>query len=77
MKQYVKKRAGEKQYANPSDYVRSLIRDDQVKRDEERLEQMLIEGLKSGDSIPMTKQAWKELRADVHKEIQKSRKEYA
>ena len=36
MKEYVKERVEEKHYSNPSDYVRTLIRDDQKRRDPKR-----------------------------------------
>jgi antitoxin ParD1/3/4 len=65
LKKYVKERVGEKHYSNPSDYVRTLIREDQARRDEERLEQMLLEGLASGAGTTMTKKAWQELRTSV------------
>lgn len=65
LKTYVKKRISEKQYSNASDYVRSLIRDDQIRRDEDRLERMLIEGLGSGAATPMTKTKWGEIRREM------------
>ncbi len=65
LKTYVKKRVGEKQYSNPSDYVRTLIREDQVRRDEELLERMLLEGLASGKGEPMTDEDWKAMRRSV------------
>lgn len=67
LKRYVKKRISEKQYSNASDYVRSLIRDDQTRRDEDRLERMLIEGLGSGAATPMTKKKLKEIRDGVRR----------
>jgi antitoxin ParD1/3/4 len=51
LKEYVKERVEEENYSTPSDYMRSLIREDQKRRDEKRLEQMLLEGLKSGKKI--------------------------
>jgi antitoxin ParD1/3/4 len=65
LKAYVKKRVGEKQYSNPSDYVRTLIREDQVRRDEELLERMLLEGLASGKGELMTDEDWKTMRRSV------------
>jgi antitoxin ParD1/3/4 len=38
LKKYVQERVAEKHYSNPSDYVRALIREDQKRHDEERLE---------------------------------------
>jgi antitoxin ParD1/3/4 len=61
LKEYVKERVEEESYSTPSDYMRSLIREDQKRRDEKRLEQMLLEGLKSGKKIHMTPKEWKKL----------------
>lgn len=68
MKEYVKDRVEEKQYSNPSDYVRALIREDQKRREEEHLERMLLDGMESGKGVPMTKKDWEALRGTVRKE---------
>jgi antitoxin ParD1/3/4 len=67
LKTYVKKRVQERQYSNASDYVRALIRADQVRQEEDRLERMLIEGIGSGAATPMTKKKWAALRAEVQR----------
>jgi len=46
MVQYVKERASEQ--GNLSDYIRTLIREDQKQRDRDRLEKLLVDGLASG-----------------------------
>jgi antitoxin ParD1/3/4 len=65
LKEYVKERVEEEHYSTPSDYVRSLIREDQKQRDEKKLEQMLLEGLRSGPPIEMTPREWKRLWAEA------------
>ena len=71
MKKYVRGRVDEERYSTPSDYVRSLIREDQQKlEDEERLEQMLLEGLQSGPGTTIRSKAdwakfWKKIDADI------------
>ena len=52
LKEFVHERVAEKAYSNPSDYVRALIREDQRRRAEEKLEQLLLEGLESGEPRP-------------------------
>ncbi|MGB2791244.1 MAG: type II toxin-antitoxin system ParD family antitoxin [Candidatus Moraniibacteriota bacterium] len=42
----VKERASE--FGNVSDYIRTLIREDQKRKDEEKLEKLLLDGLASG-----------------------------
>ncbi|HSX77837.1 MAG TPA: type II toxin-antitoxin system ParD family antitoxin [Candidatus Saccharimonadia bacterium] len=63
LKQFVKKRSLTAHYGTPSDYIRGLIREDLKRLEEERLEQELLKGLRSGKSIAMTAGAWKRLRA--------------
>jgi antitoxin ParD1/3/4 len=65
LKRFVKERVEEEHYSNPSDYVRALIREDQKRRDERRLEQMILEGLASGPGIPMTPEEWNKLREEA------------
>jgi antitoxin ParD1/3/4 len=56
-------------YGNVSEYVRELIRRDQERQAKERLEQLLLEGMKSGPLSPMTRENWAELRAEVAKRL--------
>ncbi len=79
MKKYVKGRADEERYSTPSEYVRSLIRDDQQKiEDEERLEQMLLEGLRSGPGTTIRSKAdwakfWRKIDAEIQAKHNKHR----
>ena len=58
-------------YGNASEYLRELIRRDQERQARERLEQLLLEGIKSGTASPLTKQDWAELRTEVAERLQK------
>lgn len=60
-------------YGNASEYLRELIRRDQERQAQERLEELLLEGVKSGLASPLTKQDWAELRADVAERLEKRR----
>ena len=77
LKEYVKERVEEEHYSTPSDYVRSLIREDQKQRDEKKLEQMLLEGVRSGRGMEIGSKEWKkfrkELTARVHTKQSKTR----
>ena len=73
LKQFGKRRSRSAHYGTPSDYIRGLIRQDLQRREEERLEIELMKGLKSGKGIPMTKAAWKRMRAEAAKIIQSQR----
>ena len=52
-------------YGNASEYVRELIRQDQKRRDEERLDRLLLEGRESGEPVEVTPEFWKRLRQDA------------
>jgi antitoxin ParD1/3/4 len=58
-------------YGNASEYVRELIRRDQERQAQERLEQLLLEGVESGKGSPLTEQDWAELRTEVAERLQK------
>lgn len=52
-------------YSTVSEYFRELIRQDQKHKAAERLETMLLEGIDSGSSTPMTQKDWEEIRQSV------------
>ena len=60
-------------YGNASEYIRDLIRRDQERRSQERLEDLLLEGTKSGPASYLTKRDWAELRTDVAERLKKRR----
>ena len=61
LKEYVEGRT-KTGYSTPSEYVRELIRGDQKQRAKEKLDAMLLEGLNSGDPIPMNDKFWSGLK---------------
>jgi antitoxin ParD1/3/4 len=65
MKQLIQEEVRKGYYGTPSDYIRSIIREDLKRRDQEKLEQMLLDGLDSGKPIEMTPQKYKKLRQDL------------
>ena len=69
LKEYVKGRIDEERYSTPSDYVRSLIREDQKKHNEDILERLLLDGLRLAPGIRMNPGEWKKLWAEVDAEI--------
>jgi antitoxin ParD1/3/4 len=62
LRSYVESRVKSGDYSTPSEFVRDLIRRD---REQEEIEQKLLEGLES-PSIPVGKDFWKELRRIAH-----------
>jgi antitoxin ParD1/3/4 len=60
MKTFVQDRVSEGGYSSVSEYVRELIRADQKRKVEERIDTLLLEGLGSGQPIPVTAEYWEE-----------------
>jgi antitoxin ParD1/3/4 len=58
MKHFVQDRVSEGGYSSVSEYVRELIRADQKRKVEERIDALLLEGLDSGTPIPVTPEYW-------------------
>ena len=73
LKEFVKERSLTAHYGTPSDYIRGLIREDLKRLEQERLEQALLKGLRSGKTISMTQEAWKRMRSEAAKIIQSKR----
>ena len=71
LKDYVQERVAEGTFSNPSDYVRALIREDMRRREEEKLDALLMEGINSGPAEPMTAKDWADIRADLEEHIAK------
>jgi len=67
LKEHARYRAEQDHFGTPSDYIRSLIREDLKRHEQKQLELYLLEGVNSGEPIPMTKAEWKKLRAQAHK----------
>ena len=63
LKEFVEIQVQESGFSTPSEYIRSLVRDDQKRRAEEKLEALLLEGLNSGEPIEITPEYWEKKRA--------------
>jgi antitoxin ParD1/3/4 len=69
LKEYVEtqSRSG---YSTPSEFVRELIRDDQKRRARAKLDALLLEGLNSGDSLPVDARFWTDLKQEALARLQ-------
>ena len=65
MRRFVEGQVSSGSYATASEYVRTLIRDDQKRNAQERLESLLLEGLDSGDPIEATPEFWQGMRVRI------------
>jgi cytochrome P450 len=71
-KAYVKAQATTSGCSTPSEYIRRLIYADQRAREQEALEQKILEGLAS-PSREMTPEDWQELRSILRRQLTKRR----
>jgi antitoxin ParD1/3/4 len=63
MKEFIDAQVAENGYSTASEYICALIRADQKRQAEEKLEALLIEGLDSGPPIEVTPEFWEKKRA--------------
>lgn len=69
LKEYVEERLNEGRFSTTSEYFRDLIREDQKRRAQERLDLLLLEGLESGKPIDVTEEYTQQKRADLIKRL--------
>lgn len=78
LKELVKHRVEEDHFGTPSDYLRSLIREDLRRRDQERLEHALMEGLRSEQGTGIaSKSDWKKFWHSIDTKRPGQAKKYA
>lgn len=65
MKEFIDTQVQERGYSTSSEYVRDLIRNDQVRQAEQRLAALILEGLESGLAIPVNEAYWNSKRDDL------------
>jgi antitoxin ParD1/3/4 len=73
LKEYVEAQT-RRGYSTPSEYVRELIREDQKRRAREKLDSLLLEGLNSGDPLPVDAEFWRDLRQEALAKLEARRK---
>lgn len=71
LKNFVEEQVRQGGYSTPSEYIRALLRDDQKRRAEEKLEALVLEGLHSGEPLEASPRFWTELREELADRIRK------
>jgi antitoxin ParD1/3/4 len=76
LKEFVDDQVGSGRYSSASEYVRELIRGDERKKAQEKLEALLMEGLEGSGPTEMTRKDWAEIRREAVQqfETRKSRR---
>ena len=72
LRQYVKNQVVNSGFSTPSEYVRSLIRDDQKRKATERIEALLLAGIASGEPMDVNRAYWSKKRATLISSRRKS-----
>jgi len=62
LKEHVEQQVREGGYSTPSEYVRALLREDRKQKVEQKLEALLLEGLRSGEPITADSAYWEKKR---------------
>ncbi|SMC62053.1 type II toxin-antitoxin system ParD family antitoxin [Rhizobium sp. RU36D] len=71
LKSFVDAQMAEKGYGNVSEYFRSLLRQEHEKEREMRLQDLLLEGLASGQAEAVTPAFWADLKAEAQTLLEK------
>jgi len=73
LKEFVDKQVADGRYSSASEYMRELIREDEKRKAEQRLEALLMEGLQ-GEERELTGNAWSEIRREALEQLKLRRK---
>ena len=70
LKEFVEGQVGSGRYSSVSEYMRDLIRDDEKRKTQEKLEALLVEGIQSGEATEMTRQDWSAIRTEALRQFE-------
>ena len=65
LREFLDRQVSTKGYGNTSEYLRELLREARKKESADRLEALLIEGIDPDEDIPLTREFWRELKAEA------------
>ena len=68
LERFVEREVAEGGYESPEKYIRHLIAVEHKRRAKERLEELIVEGLESGEREEATPEWWTELWAEVERD---------
>ena len=64
MKHFVDEQVAAGAYSTVSEYIRALVREDQKRKAQERLEALLLEAFESGEPAEMMQDDWEQIRRE-------------
>ncbi|GAX34746.1 putative addiction module antidote protein, CopG/Arc/MetJ family [Nodularia sp. NIES-3585] len=65
MKAFVEEQVAQGDYGSVSEYLQDLITQDQKRKTQEHIEELLIAGLESGEAIEVNDQWWQQKRTNL------------
>jgi antitoxin ParD1/3/4 len=68
-KEFIEQQTAREGYSTTSEYIEKLICEDQRRQSDEYLEKLIMDGLNSGDPIPVTPEFWAEQRARLEARV--------
>ena len=74
LREYIESQVRQGDFSTPSEYLRSLIREDQKRKAVGRIEVLLLEGLASGESIEVNQAFWDKKRSVLKSRGRKTQK---
>jgi antitoxin ParD1/3/4 len=74
LKQFVDGQIAAGRYSSASEYIRELIRDDEKRKAEERLEALLLEGLQD-EEAELTREDWSAIRKEAQARVAARKKQ--
>jgi antitoxin ParD1/3/4 len=74
LREYIESQVRQGEFSTPSEYLRSLIREDQKRKAVGRIEALLLEGLASGEPIEVNRTFWDKKRSALKSRRRKTRK---
>jgi len=73
-RQFIERKVSKGGYSTVSEYFRELVRQDEQREAEDRLESLLLQALESGEPTPMTKSDWDDIRKEVRRRAEQRKK---
>jgi len=70
LKEFVDGQVDSGRYSSVSEYVRELIRNDEKRKTQDRLEALLMEGIQGGEATEMTREDWSDIRAEALRQLE-------
>jgi antitoxin ParD1/3/4 len=73
-RQYVERKVSRGGYSTVSEYFRELLRQDEQREAEARLDSLLLQAMESGEPTPMTRKDWDDIRKEVKQRVEERKK---